>query len=134
MAKKEPVFFRTPFNLGDYNDDEVNTEPSKTDPSQDEPIKRLVERMLRGELINTIPVSYDTELGTSEPAGEVFEQLPVQERDGFDISEAGPLIDSAAAALKELEPKASAAPPAPSVPPAPPAAPVPPDLKEGQPN
>lgn len=133
MAKKPDVFFRTPFNLGDFNDDEVNLEPSKTDPSADEPIEKLVERMLKGELVNTRNVSYDTEISTGDAPGEVFDRLPVQERDGFDISDAAPILEGAAATLASLEPKAPPAPPAP-VPAPPPPAPVPPDLKEGKPN
>lgn len=125
---------RTVFELGDFNDDSVNNEPSMTDPSQDESIDDLVARMLRGEAVRTNSVSYDTEISHKDGPGAAFDALPPHRRDGFDISDAGPILENAAAALAELEPKAPAAPPAPVVPPAPPAASVPPDLKEGKPN
>ena len=71
MAKRENCPFRSITDLKDYNDDEVNREPSLTDPEQDEPIGKLVARMLRGEMVESRPVYYD-EIGSERPVAEVF--------------------------------------------------------------
>lgn len=122
MAKRELT--RSVFELGSYNDDEVNDLPSETDPSHDEPIEKLLERMLRGEAVPTANVTYDSDESTGNAPSQGFD-VPPQYRDGFDIADAAPIIEAAAA---QLEPKA---PPAPAPAPAPAA--IPPDL-EGKPN
>lgn len=126
MASKN--FFRTPFNLGDYNDDEINLLPSETDPSQDEPIEKLVARMVRGEQIGGgRPITFDLENGKWKPDQGI--SVPIQERDGFDIADAAPIIEAGQAAQAELDAAkpapTPAAPAAPSVAPAPSPAPEP---------
>lgn len=106
MAKLK---FRTPFDLGDFNDDSVNNEPSLTDPSQDEPIERLVQRLMRGEPVSTVSGSYDTEIGPGGPS-DAFNALPIQHVSGFDIADAAPVIERAAQLAKELDKPAPAAP------------------------
>lgn len=123
--------FRTPFDLGDFNDDSVNNEPSLTDPSQDEPIERLVQRLMRGEPVSTLSGSYDVEIGPEGPSA-AFNALPIQHRADFDIADAAPVIERAASLVKELEKPADQ--PAPAVAPAPVPAAPPPDLQEGKPN
>lgn len=122
MAKKNEYkpFVRSIYNLGDYNDDEVNDQPSMTDPSQDEPIEKLVARLLRGEQVPGFEVRYDTD-DNSNPGLSV----PFQHRDGFDIADAASILDAAKAALD------AAAKPAPApepVPASPAPTPVPADL------
>lgn len=101
---------RTIFRLGDYNDDEENLEPSMTDPSQDEPIERLVERMMRGENVSAMVPQFDT---TSDltPA-QVFDLQSEVSKDGFDLADAAPIMERAADAAEALKPA-----PQPSVPP-----------------
>jgi len=106
--------YRDIANLGDFNDDTRIMEPSMTDPSQDETIDALVARMLRGELMNSAPVSYDFEEGTKNAPGDVFDSVPVQHRKGFDIADVAPILDAA---------KAAAPVPAATVAPEPPKAP-----------
>ena len=114
--------YRDIANLGDFNDDERNIEPSMTDPSQDEPIERLVERMVRGELIATNKPRYDFEEGLQDGPGAAFAAMPVHTRDGFDISDAPVILARAEAAVKELDAAKTSEPPAPKVPTAPPPA------------
>lgn len=133
MAKKDTYkpFVRSIYDLGDYNDDEVNNEPSMTDPSQDEPIDKIVARLLRGEQVNGSSVAYDTEISNADGVRNAFDGVPHHERDGFDIADAPVILDAAKATL------ADAAPPVPAPVPGPaPVAPVapPPDLHEGKPN
>jgi len=97
-------FIRSIYRLGDFNDNEVydlEKEPSLTDPSQDETIQDLVDRMIRGELLqNTKVPQYDI---TDENAqGDPFAALPVTATDGFDLSDAPVILDSAAQALSDL--------------------------------
>lgn len=125
MAKKDEYkpFVRSIYNLGDYNDDEVNDQPSMTDPSQDEPIEKLVARLLRGEQVSGSVIHYDTDDITPKGVAGAFESLPPQECDGFDIADAGPILDAARDAI-------AAATPAPASVPAPALAPVPADLAD----
>lgn len=116
-------FVRSLANMGDYNDDEVNNEPSLTDPSQDEPIEKLIARMLRGEQVRTGSVHFDTD--GLEPGQEP--SLNPVNASGFDLSDVPDILDAgeqAAAALK-------AAPPAPAAPPSA-AAQKPPDEPPGE--
>lgn len=105
-------FFRTPFNLGDFNDDTRILEPSMTDPSQDETIDQLVSRMMRGELLAAANATYDFEEGTKDAPGDAFAALPIHTRQGFDIADVAPILDAAA--------KAAASAPVPPVAPEPP--------------
>lgn len=106
MAKpKEKIFVRSILDLGDYNDDTINNEPSMTDPEQDEPIQKLVARLIRGEAVASKQVYYD-EIGPETALPEVFAAQSVTERDGFDIADAPAILAAAAAAVKpELVPE-----------------------------
>lgn len=99
MAK---IKFRSIVDLLDYNDDEVNNLPSLTDPSQDEPIEKLVNRLLRGEQVSTTPIHFDSD---GLPPG-VPPTLNQVNQSGFDLSDVPPLLDEAAKAL-EADSKAS---------------------------
>lgn len=111
--KKRSVigFVRSLANMGDFNDDEVNNEPSMTDPSQDEPIEKLVARLVRGEMVSTGQVHFDTD---GLKPGEAPVLSPVH-ASGFDLADAPPLLDAAeraAAALRAAQPSPAALPPA----------------------
>ncbi|WNK14112.1 MAG: hypothetical protein [Microvirus sp.] len=115
MAKKSVIgFVRTLWDMGDYNDDEKNTEPSMTDPSQDEPIEKLVARLVRGEMVNTSSVHYDTD-GLAPGADP---SLNAVNTSGFDLSDVPPLLDAAeqaAAALRAAPPPSAGVSPQPEV-------------------
>lgn len=104
--KNNAVFVRSILDLGDYNDDERNTEPSLTDPSQDEPIEALVARMLRGEVVGNGMPQFDTEDDSS--AEDVFSLQADTSKDGFDLADAPAIIKRGIKASKALkkEPKA----------------------------
>lgn len=104
MSKKDKdtVFVRSVLDLGDFNDDERNTEPSLTDPSQDEPIEALVARMMRGELVGHGGVQFDTS-GDETPA-EVFSRQSIVTRDGFDLADAASIANRAKRAIESLKP------------------------------
>lgn len=104
--------FRSITDLKGYSDDTCIKEPSLTDPEQDEPISRLVARMLRGEMVATKQVYYD-EIGPETAPAEAFAQQSVVERDGFDLSDSVAVMAAAEAAAAAL-----ASPPKPVPPPA----------------
>lgn len=117
---KQPRY-RSVANLGNFNDDEVNNEPSMTDPSQDETIEQLVNRMMRGELLASIATHHTVAAET--PLKEAFESLPATEADGFDLSDAPVILERGKEALKaSKQPKE------------PPAAPKPPEKEEKKPE
>lgn len=104
MSKKtEKIFVRSILDLGDYCDDEVkpSQEKSLTDPSQDEPIERLVARLLRGEAVASIIPTYDGEKG--EAPADLIAQQSVAEREGFDLSDVPPVIAAGKRAEKALK-------------------------------
>lgn len=117
MAKeiktKEKPFIRSIYNLGDFNDDEVNNEPSMTDPSQDEPIERLVERMMRGEIIGHGVPQFDTSSEDMTPE-QMFSMQSEIKKDGFDLADAGSIKNRAEHAARRLKEASK-----PSVPPQP---------------
>jgi len=121
MAKNtNKPFIRSIIDLGDFNDDEINTLPSMTDPSQDEPIEALVARMMRGELVSSSQPQYDT--GSELDSESVFRLQAATSKDGFDIADAAPILERAKNGLSEL--KIAQAMPTPTPEPAPaPAAP-----------
>lgn len=100
MVKK--LRFRSITDLGDYHDNEVNTLPSCTDESQDEPIEKLVARMLRGD-IGGSAAQVQYQFGPSDDVEDAFKALQPQEIDGFDISEVPSIIANAKASIKALE-------------------------------
>jgi len=105
--KKPAVFVRSIYNLGDFNDDEVNTERSMTDPSQDEPIDKLIARMLRGEQVRTGATHFDSD---GLPPGQAPTLNPTA-ASGFDLADVPVILDAAeqaAAALKAAPPPAAA--------------------------
>jgi len=121
MAKEIP--FRSITDLKGYNDDTRILEPSMTDPEQDEPISRLVQRLIRGEMVETRSVVYD-DIRPEMPLGEAFEQQNVTTRDGFDLADAPAILDAANRAIEASatpspapEPEAKETPP-PAEPPA----------------
>lgn len=101
MVKKPVIFNRSILDLGDFNDDEVNTEPSMTDPSQDESIESLVARMMRGELMSSGVPQFDT---CSElDAAAIYDRQSETSKDGFDLSDAPLIQKRAARAIKALK-------------------------------
>ena len=98
---KQTIVVRSILDLGDYNDDEVNTEPSLTDPSQDEPIEALVARMLRGEIVGTSVPQFDTTSDT--PPAEVYAAQSAVSKDGFDLADAPAIAARAEAAAASLK-------------------------------
>ena len=119
MHKKPTVFVRSILDLGDFNDDEVNTEPSMTDPSQDETIQSLVARLMRGEVLGSSVPQFDVEAG-AKPA-DVFATQSHMERDGADIADMGPIMAAGVAAAEALKAVGTPLPPAPEKPVVPPA-------------
>lgn len=121
MAKKLQFEARSIIDLGDYNDDETASSllPSLTDPEQDEPISKLIERMMRGESVGFSNVSYDNLEGLSQ--AEQFEAVPPASRSGFDLADAPTILDAAVrlAADQAAPHAAPPTPPAPVVPPEP---------------
>jgi len=121
MAIKKK-FVRSILNLGDFCDDEVNNEPSMTDPSQDEPIEKMVARMLRGEMMRGHVPVFDKIPEGMAPA-QVFAMQPTTERDDFDLADSGPILAAGIEAAKlfkaGLKPPTSAPAPAPAAAPAP---------------
>lgn len=116
MAKKEnPVHVRSIYDLGDFNDDEVNNEPSMTDPSQDEPIEALVARMLRGECVSTGIPQFDTQ-DSSLSAEEIFARQSAMSKDGFDLADAATIQKRAEVALASIQPEVKAPPAEPEKP------------------
>jgi len=117
--KSSKIFVRSILDLGDYNDDEVNNEPSLTDPSCDEPIERLVGRMLRGEIVGSTAPQYDTD--SSVDPEEVFANQSRIAKRGFDLSDAANIVHRANKAVKGLrkakdKPAVSPATPPPAAP------------------
>lgn len=105
MAKKiEKIIVRSVIDLGDYNDDEIkpSKEPSLTDPSQDEPIERLVVRLLRGESVASIIPAYDSQDGSVKPE-DLMSQQSIAEREGFDLADVPPVIKAGERAAKALK-------------------------------
>lgn len=119
------LYIRSILDLGDFNDDEVNNEPSMTDPSQDITIDDLVKKMLRGEPVAGSSVSYDTEITNAEGLTTAFQSVPVQNTSGFDIADVAPILDKVSATIAELDKNA----PEPVAPPVPPAPEAPPEAK-----
>lgn len=111
MAEKK-LKFRSISALGDYSDATKFVKPSKADPSQDEPIGTIVTRFIAGGGIMQRP-STAPNLKPGEVEAQ-FNTLPPQERDGFDIADAGPIIDAGTKAAETL----AASTPAPAVQPA----------------
>lgn len=127
MTTKNITQFRSISDLKGYCDHEVydlEKEPSLTDPSQDESIESLVARMLRGEMVGSKTPVFD-DIGEGDPFGA----LPPQEKDGFDISDAGPILEAAAATLADIAPTQSV-PPSVAVQPTPAPTPAPADLQQ----
>lgn len=121
--KKQNVFVRSIYDLGDYNDDEINTLPSMTDPSQDEPIEALVARMLRGEMVGGGMPQFDTD--SELDSDSVYRLQAETSKDGFDLSDIPAITKRGLRAAKALKKGEGTPPPVEPVP-APPAAPVPP--------
>lgn len=96
MAKKIEFVARSIIDLLDYNDDERASSllPSMTDPEQDEPIAKLIERMMRGENVGYSNASYDNLDGLTQD--EAFNAVPPMERRGFDYADAPVILDDAA--------------------------------------
>lgn len=111
MAKNKPVIFvRSILDLGDYCDDEKASSllPSLTDPSQDEPIAKLLARMMRGEVIGGNPVHYDDMTGV-ESVDDAFGRMPVYARSGFDLADVPGVIQAGVEAQAALDAAAKAA-------------------------
>lgn len=96
MAKKLEFQARSIIDLLEYNDDEKASSllPSLTDPEQDEPITKLIERMMRGEAVGFANVSYDNFEGLTE--AEAFNAVPHASRSGFDLADTTVILDEAA--------------------------------------
>lgn len=103
MAEKKYKHpFRSIMDLHDYNDDEVNTLPSLTDPSADEPIEKLVAKLIRGEILNMGSPGYD-DLQPGVSDSEAFDGLSPSSRDGFDLADIPPAVEAAREALQSLK-------------------------------
>lgn len=100
------VFIRSQLELGGYCDDELNTEPSMTDPSQDEPIEKLVARLMRGEISARSP-EFDVESGVDPDSA--IAAMSDTEKDGFDLADAAAIAARGKNALDEVK-KAKASP------------------------
>lgn len=93
---------RSVFDLGDYNDNEVNNEPSLTDPSQDEPITKLVERLLRGEVLSKGSMQFDDMVPGESPEAAI-DRLDITRQDGFDLADVPAVMQRAAEAAEGLK-------------------------------
>lgn len=102
QKRQRKWFIRSIINLGDYCDHTVIKEKSMTDPSQDEPIQRLVARMMRGEQVATAQVKYDDIKPGATPE-EIFRSMSQTFSKDFDISDAPAIIERAQRALDELK-------------------------------
>lgn len=125
MAKNIKPFVRHIYDLGDFNDDEVNNEPSLTDPEQDEPIARLLDKMLKGQAVNGSNVVFDDIDGKSDD--EALAGLDPTEVKGFDLADAPEILEAAKAAQAELDKPAPVPAPKPAEPEVTPAPPPVPD-------
>lgn len=101
MPKKIEYHARSVNDPGDYQDSESNFGPSLTDPSMDEPIEKLVARMMRGEIVGGISPQYDVpENMTPEQA---FIAQPITERGDFDLADAPAIVKRGQEALEALK-------------------------------
>lgn len=80
---KNKLFFATPYDLGDFNDDEINTKPSMTVPNQVEPIAVIIERLAQGLPVTMLDSYYESEgkFSDDEYEGDIT-------GDNFDMTDA----------------------------------------------